>query len=233
LYQDDYQTLRRVAADVFGAHEQFFLFNDFIKQRKSVYQCVVALGKGSGREVKLGQQLSMDWVLALVTGSTLRQYVGLEVQSIDITGNYRDAWHAYKHLKPKSSTTIPASEHGLNWANVHKRLIPQIIRKGLIYSRSKYVKQGLHFIVPEIVYRKFELILGADMKTDAKPGPNTLTVHTYGLSNDRGHGQQRVLIPARSLRIGLDDFASRFVTGPTLPAPEVLDSAVMSVLGCK
>ncbi|CAH1044724.1 hypothetical protein HPTD01_3202 [Halomonas sp. TD01] len=96
----------------------------------------------------------MDWVLAKVKNGKLQQYVGVEVQSIDITGNYRDSWHTYKNLNTSFSGDIPRSEHGLNWANVHKRLIPQLIRKGVVYSNSKLVPSGLYFIVPDIVYKK-------------------------------------------------------------------------------
>ncbi|MBO8589981.1 restriction endonuclease, partial [Staphylococcus aureus] len=71
---------------------------------------------------------------------------------------------AYKNLKPIDIIdNLPTSQHGLNWANVHKRLIPQIIRKGVVYSRSNYVKKGLYFILPEIVYNKFEDVIGADI----------------------------------------------------------------------
>ena len=96
----------------------------------------------------------MDWVLAKVKSGKLKEYVGIEVQSIDITGNYRDCWHSYNNLTP-GTKIISSSCHGMNWANVHKRLIPQIIRKGLVYSRSSMVKKGVYFIVPDIVYRKF------------------------------------------------------------------------------
>lgn len=232
LYQDDYAALRRIAKEAFGKVD-YLSFNEYVKRRPSAPDCVVALGQRSGKEVKLGKQLSMDWVLARVKAGRLIEYVGVEVQSIDITGNYRDAFHAYKSLKPGAKATIPASEHGLNWANVHKRLIPQIIRKGLVYSRSKLVKRGLYFVVPEIVYRKFEQILGDDIAVSGLNGPNTLTVHTYGLSAEPSHGKQRTLVPARSLRIDLDDFARRFITGPTLPPSTQLDSAIVSILGCK
>lgn len=48
----------------------------------------------------------MDWVLAHISEAKLVEYVGIEVQSIDITGNYRDAWHSYKNF-----TKIPIEMH--------------------------------------------------------------------------------------------------------------------------
>ncbi len=121
----------------------------------------------------------------------------------------------------------------MNWANVHKRLIPQIIRKGVVYSSSEMVKAGLYFVLPEVVYRKFEEIIGADIPTIEDTGPNVLTIHTYDLSAPTGHGQQRTLVLNRQLRVSLDEFAQRFISGPNLPTGEELDDAVKRVLGCR
>jgi len=147
LYADDYCTLKRVAKDAFG-DIIFLLFDEYIKRRGDMDECVVALGKNSGKEVQVGHHLSMDWVLARIADGELVEYVGIEIQSIDITGNYRDAWHGYKNL-PQTKiplSDLPSSCHGLNWANVHKRLIPQLIRKGVIYSRSKLDEFSNRFI---------------------------------------------------------------------------------------
>lgn len=230
LYENDYATLRAVAEDAFGKNTKFVLFDDYIKQRDENDVFVVALGQNSGKEVKVGRSLSMDWVLAKIENGRLLEYVGMEVQSIDITNNYRDAWYAYKHLTP-ATHTIPPSEHGMNWANVHKRLIPQIIRKGVVYSTSRLVKAGLYFVLPDIVYRKFENIIGADIPLLADKDPNVLTIHTYGLFSPTGHGKQRTLIGNRKIRVSLDEFAQRFISGPNLPSGEDLDKAVKRVLG--
>jgi hypothetical protein len=146
LYAENYRTLRRISIDSFG-NIPLLLFDEYVANRGATDECIVALGKNSGKEVQVGRHLSMDWVLARIIDTQLVEYVGIEIQSIDITGNYRDAWHGYKNLPNTkiSLNEIPSSCHGLNWANVHKRLIPQLIRKGVIYSRSKLVKKGLYF----------------------------------------------------------------------------------------
>ncbi|MDR3300207.1 MAG: restriction endonuclease [Candidatus Accumulibacter sp.] len=231
FYEHDYATLKTVATDVFGKDIEFLMFNEYIKRRGEKSNFVVALGQNSGKEVKIDQSLSMDWVLAKVDNGILSEYVGIEVQSIDITNNYRDCWYAYKNLT-SSTRSIPISKHGMNWANVHKRLIPQIIRKGVVYSNSKLVKSGLYFIVPDVVYRKFEDIIGADIPSVNIKGKNTLTIHTYALSDTiPEHGAQRTLIPVRKLLVSLDEFSQRFISGPNLPTGEELDHAVKRVLG--
>lgn len=230
LYENNYAVLRQIANEVFDKKLKFLMFEEYIPLREKSKHCIVALGQNSGKEVKIGTSLSMDWVLARIANGKLVEYTGVEVQSIDITGNYRDSWHSYKNVSEKS-LVIPSSKHGMNWANVHKRLIPQIIRKGTIYSRSKLVKSGLYFIVPDIVYRKFEEIIGHDIPLLDIGGKDVLTIHTYELSPFKKHGKQRSLVMKRNIRFSLDEFSQRFISGPNLPSGEQLDSAVKSVLG--
>ena len=231
LYADNYAVIRRVAADAFGPAIPFYLFNQYVEQRPMLETCVVALGAYSGREVRVGGSLSMDWVLVLLRHHKLLEYVGIEVQSIDITGNYRDAWHAYNRIHLDSvSVTIPLSQHGLNWANVHKRLIPQLIRKGTVYASSSLVRSGLYFIVPDPVYRKFEELLGV-MPERTEADQNTITVFTYDLGPRVPSGSIRSLQPARTMHFGLDDLKNRFIAGIGLPSGNDLDQAVRRALG--
>lgn len=227
LYANNYESIREVATDVFGKRP-FMLFDEYINKASSGLDCVVALGQNSGKEVKLSK-MSMDWVLAHISKGKLVEYVGIEVQSIDITGNYRDAWYAARDQK----ADIPASGHGLNWANVHKRLMPQIIRKGLVYSRSALVKQGLFFIVPEPVYQRFEEIIGADMPLEQNGGKGIISVYTYDLGKAVPRGRMRGLIRNRVLRFRLEEFSARFISGPNLPAGKELDNKIKEILGLK
>ena len=230
LYQNKYSILRKISHDAFGFDLPLYTFEEYIPIRETELNCVIALGQNSGKEVKIGTSLSMDWVLARIENGKLAEYTGAEVQSIDITGNYRDAWHSYKNITP-STSLIPSSEHGMNWANVHKRLIPQIIRKGTIYSRSNLVNSGLYFILPDIVYRKFEEIIGVDIPLQTSKGKDILTIHTYELSPFIKHGQQRSIQLKRNIRFSLEEFSRRFISGPNLPSGEQLDNAIKRVLG--
>ena len=232
LYANHYETLKNISLDAFG-DIPFFTYQEYVQHRNDndIKSCVVALGTRSGHEIKLGKSCSMDWVFARISDGKLVEYTGAEIQSIDITNNYRDNWYAYKHIRPNA--VIPRSEHGLNWANVHKRLIPQIIRKSLIYSRSRYVKSGLYFIAPDIVYGKFEEIIGADIPLVSEKGPDIITVHTYALDAPVPEGEIRRIIPVRRLRFKMQDFSDRFITGSNLPSSGELDTAVKTTLGLK
>lgn len=222
LYEKEYKTIKRVAIDAFG-NIPFMFFHEYIHRPNE--DCIVALAHNSGREVSI-QNMSMDWVLAKIINNTLVEYVGIEVQSIDITGNYRDAWYAARDKK----TECPPSRHGLNWANVHKRLIPQLIRKGLMYSKSSLVKKGLYFILPDSVFTKFEEILGSDIPQVSDARCDTLTVHTYSLTDEPPMGHMRELREVRSMRFALDEISGRFISGPNLPLPTVLDNKIKELL---
>ncbi len=232
LYAGGYKLIENVAKESFGEELPFYKFDEYIDKRTTIDQCVVALGQNSGKEVKVGGSLSIDWILAKIRKQKLIEIVGIEVQSIDITGNYRDAWHACKNLSKANCTKVlPSSQHGLNWANVHKRLIPQLIRKSLIFSRSTLCKSGLFFILPEIVYKKFEEVVGSDIPTVKNASSHTLTVLTYELGPKVKQGKQRQLQQVRKARFTLDEFSKRFITGPNLPAGVELDNAVRNILG--
>jgi len=230
LYADSYKTIRKVAKDAFGKDIDFCTFSEYIDKRSSSAELVVALGQNSGKEVKLGRSLSMDWVLAHIKQNKLVEYIGIEVQSIDITGNYRDCWHGYKALEKNSDISIPSSAHGLNWANVHKRLIPQLIRKGLVYAKSSLVKKGLYFIIPDEVYKKFEELLGNINYIDT-PTRNSVTVFTYALGKTIPYGSIRELVEIRCFRFYLDDFIKSFISGKNLPSGEELDNNIRRLLG--
>lgn len=231
LYADKYDCIRKVSEEAFGKIPML-MFKDYWENRTkhADQDVIVALGQNSGREIKLGTQLSMDWVLARVKQRRLIEYVGVEVQSIDITGNYRDNWHYFNRKDYLTKRIVPPSENGYNWANVHKRLIPQIIRKGLIYGNSELVKHGLYFILPEIVYCKFEDVVGK-LKQTTKPAKDVMTVHTYELGDFVPEGQIRPLRQVRTVHFLAKDFASAFIAGVNLPSGNDLDKCVRTMLG--
>ena len=136
----------------------------------------VFLGRNSGREVVLSNpgviDLSLDWVIVSIVGGAISLLVPCEVQSIDTTGNYRKNWHAYAHRE----ASVPNSKHGMNWANVRKRLIPQLVLKSAVAATSKLCTKGTYFIVPDRVYVQFEKIVGfvAALRTEDGGGVDDL-----------------------------------------------------------
>jgi len=220
LYAESFQALKNVADEVWG--ELPFVIGGTKNQLKDEAlkhaESVVAFGQGSGNEVGVPGEakLSMDWVLQrykLHHGELMPvDFVGIEVQSIDITNNYRDCQSAYSEMRTNedSEQYIPNSNHGLNWANVHKRLIPQILRKGNIYQDVDRCR-GFFFIVPEPVFQKFESLLGSLPESPAA-NRDVLSVHTYVLGESVASGQIRALSKRRVAHFPLSSVSNAFVS---------------------
>ncbi|MDC3224391.1 NotI family restriction endonuclease [Mariniblastus sp.] len=229
FYANKHEVIRSVSQLLFGSEVDFCLFEDFKMRNDKSGRLVVALGQNSGKEVSLGNKLHLDWVLSLLHDGEMVDFAGLEVQAMDITGNYRNNWQAYKDLPTSPNAVIPNSEHGINWANVHKRLIPQLIRKGGVFAKSNVCTKGLHFVLPEVVYRKFEEVVGV-MEEVPEVSNKTLSVHTYDLGTQVLLGQRRCLRKIRTLTFSLKEFSDGFISGPNLPSGEELEMAIQRVL---
>ncbi|HHG3487653.1 TPA: NotI family restriction endonuclease [Vibrio parahaemolyticus] len=221
LYAESFLPLRDVVSVVWPNEDCAFVADGstgelFEKARSSGDNYVIAFGQGSGNELSVSTangKLSMDWVLQRYKnddGKVLpHDFVGIEVQSIDITGNYRDAHAAYSSLKSGELVTdIPNSGHGLNWANVHKRLIPQIIRKGNVYREMDRCA-GFFFVLPDTVFKKFEEVLGF-LPERTGPRRDRLSILTYSLESSEEAGSLRKLKRDRIAHYDLDDIITAF-----------------------
>lgn len=239
LYADKYSIFNHVISSAWPDQNKTLLVGGTLKELKQkalmVKNPVIAFGQGSGKEIQIKSNgsLSMDWVFQSyekLDGKLVpKEFVGLEIQSIDITGNYRDNWAAYKKIKTgKEVSSIPNSGHGLNWANVHKRLIPQIIRKGNVYTKIKRCA-GFYFILPDMVYQKFEEVIG-DITLKKAPARNNLSVITFNLGSNVPHGSIRSLNLVREVHYSLSDVAIAFIGNSSENAPDQLDDALRRIL---
>ncbi|MDP2232263.1 MAG: NotI family restriction endonuclease, partial [Actinomycetota bacterium] len=174
LYDKGYPTLRRLAKDVLEEPSlETYMFGEWLV--KGAPDGIVLVGKNEPGEVRTDAG-SLDWVAAYCRGGRLVKYAGIEAQAIDTTGNYR----ANRAALMREDTDIPASGHGLNWENVNKRIIPQLLRKGVLLKElSGEHAVGLGFLVDANVYSKFETRLGSPLQDDS--GFN-LVIHAYSLS---------------------------------------------------
>ncbi|GAA2161111.1 hypothetical protein GCM10009826_29310 [Humibacillus xanthopallidus] len=86
----------------------------------------------------------------------LAEFVAIEVQSIDTTGNYRNGRTALL----AQTRHIERTTAGFNWENVSKRILPQVIYKGNVLQRESLCQKGLFFVVPSPVYGRIMDRLG-------------------------------------------------------------------------
>ena len=98
------------------------------------------------REVNMTGFGNVDFVIAdMGKGESVRDFLSVELQAIDISGSVMPAYRALRegrHLNRRPS-------YGLNWANVYKRYITQLIRKGYFHHHwgTKIVA-----VIQDVVY---------------------------------------------------------------------------------
>ena len=153
IYADDYKMLKTIAKSAFKKDYNLYSGRAAVTRAKTEGGAIAVFGHGWGGELRLPQRKGtgsyfVDWVLALLdkTGE-LVEFTAIEVQTIDTTGNYRDARTALLKDRTLKSDTV-----GLNWENVSKRIIPQLIYKGQVLQREDLCRTGLYFVCPRPVY---------------------------------------------------------------------------------
>jgi hypothetical protein len=170
LYADDYKMLKIIANDAFKQHLNLYAGRVAVEKAKTENGAVAVFGHGWGGELRLPQRKGkgsyfVDWVLArLDSTGELAEFTAIEVQTIDTTGNYRTA-----RQNLLSNRSIVSDTVGLNWENVSKRIIPQIIYKGQVLQREELCKTGLYFVCPQPVYERILNRLGGTEKLPKFP----------------------------------------------------------------
>jgi len=170
LYAEDYKLLHTVAENAFKAKLNLYAGRVAVRKAKQEGGAVAVFGKGWGDELRLPQRKGVgsyfvDWVLArLDKDGELAELTAIEVQTIDTTGSYGNARKALAERREIISDTV-----GLNWENVSKRIIPQIIYKGQVLQREDLCHCGLYFVCPDPVYRRVIERLGGKEKLPSFP----------------------------------------------------------------
>jgi len=207
-----------VADAVFGPDAPMIAGNQVNVDRKAGNR-VFAFGSALGGEIKLPTiggrgGFFVDWILALVDrGGELKEFVAVEVQSIDTTGNYRKERDAYVAEKDFAGY----SKAGINWENVNKRILPQLIYKGHVLRRETLCRAGLFFICPTPVYEKASVRVGGNLMKYPAPAPGTLTFRWYDIGPEVRSGQKRKLVFGGQLTTTVEQLAYAFLSPGNLP----------------
>ena len=245
LYFDNYDFLTYIAADAFddiavnlGPHGRPLLVSASeaagVAYQTGVSQ-VGVFGGEWGREVRLPSMTdtgsrggySVDFTLIVVDPSgELIRIAPVEVQSIDTTGNLSDSIDGAKF---GGRSIVPSEGAGLNWENVNKRIIPQLIQKGLMLQAESLCRSGIYFVAPEPVFQKLMARLGGVhrfRRIPKQPGSLTFVRYEY---DDSAKVEEGVAMPLRhlsDLRISTSDFSMAFITPENLPAPDSYANAI-------
>lgn len=129
-------------------------------------------------EVKMAGFGNVDFVIADVQDDgEIDRFLSVELQAIDITGSIFPAYQAIR-----AGTDLPKRPtYGLNWDNVYKRYITQLIRKGYFHH---HWKSKIVAVIPEQVYQY--IVARADFirSADVKNAQVNIVFMTYRLEAD-------------------------------------------------
>lgn len=234
LYAQDYRVLADVAAAAFGAGVRLTIPRE-VQRKGQDGKKVLVFGKRWGKELKLPRARGrggyfVDWILALVEpAEALKEFVAVEVQSMDTTGNYRAERQAYLDRRPYEQYS-PA---GVNWENVSKRILPQVIYKGHVLRREKRCKKGMFFVCPSPVYERICERLGRNMLEYPSLQPGSLTFLWYDIGPEVPPGVMRSLQPKGSFTTTVDQVALAFTSPTNLPPANVYEAAIRKELGSR
>jgi hypothetical protein len=228
LYAHNYRVLSDVAQVAFGPNIPLVPGNNVPKGT----DCIAVFGKRWGKELRLptrGKKRGayfVDWVLAHINAAgDLVNFCAIEVQSIDTTGNYRAERAAYL----AGAGFNGGSTASLNWENVNKRILPQIIYKGHVLRQEPLCQKGLFFVCPTPVYEKIDERLGSGLRPYPLQ-PGSLTIMWYDIGPPVAPGNIRDLLPVGRFTTTVDQVALAFTAPSNLPPPQVYEQAIRAEL---
>lgn len=244
LYGDDHMMLREIAADAFGAFDvrldidglPCLVPGDIAYDTAVEYGVsqVGVFGNGFAGEVKLpaaipgGARYSVDFTLVVVSvDGDLLAFVPVEVQTIDTTGSYRASL-----TKLIESRSIVGSRFGMNWENVNKRILPQLIVKGLMLQGERLCTTGIYFVTPEPVFKRIMLRLGGVNRLRRIPKqPGSITFIRYQHADESTPpGTLAQLVTLEELTVSTSDMSLAFISPENLPAIGAFETSIRARL---
>ncbi len=246
MYGDRFKVLREISAETFGPGAVLLRPTEVRKR--------VAAGSMTGNEVAVfghywGQELPLprprqkgkgragkyylDWILAKIDpDGQLVELTAVEVQTMDTNRNYKDqaqSFFAGQAFTDKQGRNPGYSSSNMNWENVNKRILPQIIYKGHVLRREPKCAKGLYFVCPKQVYDRIRDRLGGNLHTYS-PGAGTITFRSYGLGPGVPAGCQRDMVLSGQFTTTVDQVALAFVSPMNLPDQNVYEAAINAAL---
>lgn len=173
-------------------------------------------------EVRVGR-FSIDWVIACCdTFGTLVDYHGIEVVAVDTTGSLDRYFDAY--MKGGDWQNIK-QRYGINWANVYKRTLPQLIAKGALLT--SYGKKLGIIIQNRLVERLQERFI---IPREPEPSANVVFFSYQLRYAAKAQGYELTLsdvIPTLAERLTAEYIAG-LIGGAGMPSQEEFERAILT-----
>ncbi len=234
LYAENYKILKDITLKAFEEDLDLVPGKKAIKYATDHNKsCIAVFGKKWGGELRISKKSGpggyfIDWILAkLSPEGKLVEFIAIEVQTIDTTGTYRDGYQALKEKRETVKTTV-----GLNWENVSKRILPQLIYKGQVLQRESLCRKGLFFVCPEPVFERIMDRLGGQaglVRYALQPASISFVVYNYNPSEETKDGTILSLTETVSHSTTVYKVQEAF-NNVTLPDENVYRDAILKAL---
>jgi len=139
-------------------------------------------------EVQMSKFGTVDFVIADIDESTdsVREFVSVELQAVDISGSVEPAYSAVV----SNQLLEKRPSFGINWANVRKRYINQLINKGIYHH---HWKTRIISVIQTPLYNKFREAIQFDELPPSSESSNVVFMTYDFQSEESGEGQSRTL----------------------------------------
>ena len=240
LYADRFHILKEIADEAFGIDTELLSALDVEVRRRAGElngREITVFGKYFGKELGIptppgleegegAGSFYIDFILVKAgSDNDPEAFVSVEIQTIDTTNSYADAAAHYaagqEYHGPWGRDLTNA---GLNWENVSKRILPQLIYKGHALRREPMCFKGLFFVVPQAVYQRIKRRVGGRL-LEYPQAAGTITFRTYDLGPMAENGT-RGLVFGETFTTTVEQIAFAFVSPQNLPAAGVYEEVI-------
>ena len=233
LYAEKFRILQEVVLEAFGPAMRL-IGPDEVNGTQGEKNRVVVFGKRWGKELRVPKSgenangYAADWILARISESAeVQEFVPVEVQTMDTTGSYQREWYRMNGLDLPSG--YEPTDPSINWENVNKRIIPQLLTKGNVFGRESMCRKGLFFVCPAPVYKKLMERLGAKLSSwPMRSG--ALTFRWYDLVATSPLGEIRSLRCQGQFTTTIENLKEAFNSTLNLPSMGVMAATVQKAV---
>ena len=243
LYADNHKFLRDIAEECFGRRSHLVARQEAIDRIRAgtfTGEEAVIFGKGFGGEISIpapkpngkagSGSFHIDFIVAKLNRSgEVLEFAAVEVQSIDTTGSYNKAAKAYlKEIPYTNDKGTDQTTVGLNWENVTKRILSQVIYKGNVLKRETRCQKGLFFVLPHQVYERIMTRIGGTLQ-DYPMSAGSVTFQTYDFDTV-GTSLPKRLVRTKTFTTTVDQIAYAFINPTNLPDRNSYADAITKAL---
>jgi hypothetical protein len=138
---------------------------------------------------------SVDYFVASVRGSKVKDFVGIELQTLDTTGTVWPARQKYLSQAGATSVSEPPVEYktyGMNWKMTAKTILIQLHHK---VETLEAIDKHLVLVIQDFLLQYLQDQFQFSHVTSARPG-DPMHIHAYQMA-EQEHGGHRLLLTTR------------------------------------